>query len=60
MNRTWRIMGLLVAAALGWWSAAGLDYVAGKAIQKQAAAEPEDWPIEVAVDSTNLSTSPDM
>jgi len=44
MNRKWRILGLVVAVALGWWTAAGLEYVAGDAVEKNSAAAPTgDW-----------------
>ena len=45
MNRTWRVICLIVAAAFGWWTAAGLDYVAGEAANKETPAElTGDWP----------------
>ncbi len=33
MKRKWRYFWLLCAAALGWWTGAGLDYAAGEASQ---------------------------
>jgi outer membrane protein assembly factor BamB len=44
MNKTSRIMGLLIATALGWWAGAGLDYVAGEATLQKAPTELTiDW-----------------
>lgn len=54
MKNKLRYFWLLCAAALGWWSGAGLDYVAGQVSQ----AEPEERTIETMADSSDRSSSP--
>ncbi len=41
MKKKWRYFWLLCAAALGWWTGAGFDYVAGEVSQAESTL---DWP----------------
>ena len=58
MNKTGRITCLLLSAALGWWSAVGLDYVADQAIKKETGTEHQSWTVEMKSISSDHSSSP--
>ena len=45
MTKIWRIVSLLTVVLLGWWTGAGLEYVAGEATRLAAQSEPNlNWP----------------
>lgn len=56
MNKSWRVLGLLVAALLGWTMSAGLTRVSGDAGSPSTQAEPNaDW-LEWGGDSSRNNT----